>query len=327
MTSQPPTAAAERLLDEACGWVGKMHSGHFDPDAQQQLAAWRAADASHEQAWQNALALWQGMEQLRGRRIPGAEPLLTERNQPAVRGRHDFKRSAYFLAAACCAALAVSLAAYYPPQLWQADYLTHKSERRQISLADGSRVTLNSGSAIELHFDGTVRRIELLQGEAFFEVAKDADRPFIVSTDGLEIRAVGTAFDVHRLAGRTDVELVEGIVELQDSAHKHRLRLQAGQAASIGAGNIDIQPQPRAENMALWRDGLLQFDGLPLGAAVEQINRYRPGKVILLNQALAKTRISGLFRLDALDQAVASLRTAVPQLQIVQITPYLLVLR
>lgn len=327
MTSQPTTAATERLLDEACGWVGKMHSGQFGPDAQQQLAAWRAADASHEQAWQNALALWQGMEQLRSRRIPGAEPLLTERyRKPAVRGRQGFKRRAY-LAAACCAALAVSLTAYYPPQLWQADYLTHKGERRQISLADGSRVTLNSGSAVELHFDGTVRRVELLQGEAFFQVAKDADHPFIVSTDGREIRAVGTAFDVHRLAGRTAVELVEGIVELQDAAHKHRLRLQAGQAATIDAGGIAIQPPRHAENMALWRDGLLQFDGLPLGAAVEQINRYRPGKVILLNQALAETRISGLFRLDALDQAVASLQTAVPQLQIVQITPYLLVLR
>jgi transmembrane sensor len=327
MTSQPTTAAAERLLEEACDWVGKMHSGHFGVDARQQLADWRATDASHEQAWQNALALWQGMEALRGRGIPGAEPLLRERyRKPADRGLQGYSRRA-FLAAACCAALTISLAAYYPPRLWQADYLTNKGERRQLSLADGSRVTLNSGSAVEVHFDGAVRRIELLQGEAFFQVTKDANHPFIVSTDGREIRAVGTAFDVHRLAGHTDVELVEGIVELQDAEHKHRLRLQAGQAATIGAGGIDTQPARPTENMALWRDGLLQFDGLPLGAAVAQINRYRPGKLILLNQALAETRISGLFRLDALDQAVASLKTAVPQLQILAITPYLLVLR
>lgn len=325
MTSQPPSA--ERLLEEACDWVGKMHSGQFGPDAQQQLAEWRATDASHEQAWQKAQALWLGMEQLRGRTIPGAEPLLTERHRkPAARGRHSHARHA-FLAAACCAGLAVSLATYYPPRLWQADHLTDKGEQRKIILADGSQLTLNSGSAIDLHFDGTVRRVELLQGEAFFEVAKDANRPFIVSTDDREIRAVGTAFDVLRLAGRTDVELVEGIVELEDGTHKQRARLLAGQTASIGVSGIELQPPRPSENMALWRDGLLQFDGLPLDAAVAQINRYRPGKVVLLNQALAETRISGLFRLDALDQAVASLQTAVPQLQIVQITPYLVVLR
>jgi transmembrane sensor len=79
--------------------------------------------------------------------------------------------------------------------------------------------------------------------------------------------------------------------------------------------------------MALWREGYLQFDNLPLQEAVEQINQYRQGRVVLLNTALANKRISGLFRLDALDQAVASLKDAVPELQTISMTAYVVVLR
>lgn len=329
MTSQSTPSDAERLLDEACGWLAKLHSGDFSPTEQQRLAAWRAAAADHEHAWQKAQALWQGMQGLRGRSIPGSAPLLQERyrkpaSHPAPR---RFQERKLKWAAACCAALAVTLTAFYPPRLWQADYLTSKGEQRSITLADGSRVMLNSDSALKVHFDDAIRRIELLQGEAFFEVAKDANHPFVVTTAGREVRAVGTAFDVLRQAGRTRVELIEGIVDIQDAQHNRHQRLRAGQTAVISADTVDIQSNRQPENMALWRDGYLQFDGLPLNEAVAQLNRYRPGKVVLLNQALADKRISGLFRLDALDQAVASLKNAVPQLQIINITPYLVVLR
>lgn len=329
MPSQALPTEAERLLDEACDWVGKMHSGEFSPTDRQQLDDWRAADARHEQAWRKAMALWQSMEQLRGRKIPGAEPLLQER-YPRTSTSSKPKpapHSKRWLAAACCAMLAIGLTLAFPPQLWQADYITSKGEQKSIRLADGSNVMLNTDSALAVHYDNAIRRIELLQGEAFFQVAKDADHPFVVTTDGREVRAIGTAFDVRRHNGYTDVELIEGIVEIQDARHHQHKRLQAGQTALIGADSIEIQRSRPPESMAVWRDGFLQLDGLPLSEAVAQINRYRSGKVILLNDALANTRISGLFRLDELDQAVASLQSAVPQLQMVQITPYLVVLR
>lgn len=247
----------------------------------------------------------------------------------SLKGRVNTKtrsRRSLTLAVACCALLAVTLTALYPPAFWRADYLTGKGEQRTVTLADGSRVMLNTTTALAIHFDDNLRRVELLTGEAFFEVAKNPQRPFVVSSAGSEVRAVGTAFSVQRQSAQTQIELVEGIVEIQDDQQR-RERLTAGQSALISGHAIALQAAKRPENMALWRDGYLQFDGLPLHQAVAQINQYRPGRVVLLNTALADKRISGLFRLDALDQAIASLKAAVPELRIVSVTPYLVVLR
>ncbi|MDT4331658.1 FecR family protein [Methylomonas sp. MED-D] len=425
MSTEPMPDDAERLLEQACAWLSRLHSGEFPVSARQELNAWRAADSAHEQAWQRAEALWAGLGQLRGRRIiPGAQPLpgegsLQAKIQPSPPGRgqsegmqtnalthfdslaptlsvidpditlssismqssreesellrqspgqggrqaqaadvlaassvaildsrlrgndslRDFKDSvdnrthrrrrgrSLTLAVACCALLATTLSVLYPPAFWRADYSTGKGEQRSVTLADGSRVMLNTATALAIHFDASTRRVELLAGEAFFDVAKNPQRPFVVTAAGSEVRAVGTAFAVKRQPEQTEVELVEGIVEIQDAGRKHQERLTAGQSASIGANSIALKNAGQPDGMALWRAGYLQFDGLPLSDAIAQINQYRPGRVVLLDTALADKRISGLFRLDALDQAIASLKAAIPALQIVSITPYLVVLR
>lgn len=335
MSTAPTPPEPQQLLEQACAWLSKMHSGEFSRVEQQQLAAWRAADPAQERAWQQAQATWHGLEGLRSRNIPGSQPLIQEhyrkKNPPptvSTRPPPRRRRRLLSLAIACSAVLAVTMPTLYSPTtVWQADYLTEKGQQRTVMLADGSRVTLNSATALAIHFDEGVRRVELLQGEAFFDVAKNPQQPFVVTTDGKEVRAIGTAFSVQRGTEQTKVELVEGIVEIQDARHQHHERLRAGQTALIGADNLSVQTASRPDSMALWRDGYLQFDGLPLQEAITQINRYRPGRVVLLNPSLADKRVSGLFRLDALDQAIASLKTAVPALQTVSITPYLVVLR
>ncbi|OAI18124.1 iron dicitrate transport regulator FecR [Methylomonas koyamae] len=335
MTTAPMPDDDLRLLEQACAWLAKMQSGEVSAADSQSLADWRAAAPAHERAWQRAQAVWQGLEPLRGRQIPGAEPLSQERGRQAVaeagsglrqmpRAPNRHRRQRYTLGLAACALLALTVVTFYPPLLWQADYVTGKGEQRRVVLADGSRAILNADSALAIRFDKLQRRVELLRGEAFFEVAKDGQRPFLAATDAGEVRAVGTAFGVRRSAAQTQVELVEGRVEIRAGGLVNPLA--AGQTAAIAAGRISVAPG-RAENMAVWRDGYLQFDGVPLAEAVERINSYRPGKVLLLNSAWADKRISGLFRLDALDQAVAGLGSAVPGLRIVQLTRYLVVLR
>lgn len=336
MTTAPPPEDDPRLLEQACAWLAKLQSGAVSVADRQGLAAWRAAAPAHERAWQRAQAVWQGLEPLRGRPIPGADPLLQERGrQPAAAGAGPIARSVsprsnrasrqrFRLAVAASALLALTLTAFYPPLLWQADYLTGKAEQRRVLLADGSRVILNADSALAIRFDNLQRRVELLRGEAFFEVAKDAQRPFLAATDAGEVRAIGTAFGMRRAGAQTQVELVDGRVEIR-VGDRHN-PLAAGQTAAIVDGQVSVRPG-RSENMAVWRDGYLQLDGVPLAEAVERINAYRPGKMLLLNSAWADKRISGLFRLDALDQAVAGLAAAVPGLKIVPLTRYLVVLR
>ncbi|MFZ2451949.1 MAG: FecR family protein [Methylovulum miyakonense] len=324
MSTEASLDEADPHLTTAINWLAELHSGEFSPAQQTQWAAWRRADAAHEQAWQQAQTLWQGLEGLRGKTIPGAQPLLPETRRQTNKTR-PYRLSALAMAMACSAILAVVVPLAYPPSLWQADYVTEKGEQRSLMLADGSTVTLNSGSAVSIHFGPSLRRVDVLQGEAFFAVAK-AKQPFLVTTAYGEVRAIGTAFSVQLREQDTQVELVEGKVEIQDAQHQKQARLTAGQTAQISQGQIAISTKP-AESLALWREGYLQFDGLPLGQAVAQINRYRPGRVVLLNPALAKHRVSGLFRLDALDQAILSFKAAVPQLQTFSVTPYWVVLR
>lgn len=360
MSTEPPSQdVTERLLEQACGWLSKLHGGEFSSAEQQQLAAWRETDSAHEQAWQRAQVIWQGLEQLRGRVIPGSASLPVEIDRqvqmrpdrilpPSRRraassasffrpgskqvvigrqiGRPNSARR-FGVAMACSALLVAGLAALYPPLLWQADYLTGTGQQSSITLADGSRLILNTASAVAIRFDDSVRRVELLKGEAFFEVAKNPQRPFVVTAAGSEVRAVGTAFDVRRQDAQTQVELVEGVVDVRNTQGLTSQRLQAGQIALIADSDITVQVARSPQDLAMWREGYLQFDGLPLHEAVAQINRYRPGRVVLLNSSLADKRVSGLFRLDALDQAILSLQAAVPQLQTVSITPYLVVLR
>lgn len=326
MSTEPMSSDSEHLLELACDWLSKMYSGDFSPADELQLSVWRANSLAHEQAWQQAQAVWQGMEGLRNKTIPGSEPLLQERYpKPVTKPR--YRQRLVPMAVACSVLLAVTLSVFYPPELWQADYVTDKGQQRTVTLTDGSKVTLNSASALAIHFDQSTRRVELLQGEAYFQVAKDKAHPFIVNSHHSEVRAVGTAFDVLRQNNQTKVELTEGIVEIHDARQLHRERLQAGQTALISDDAIALQATRKPENMALWRDGYLQFDNLPLHEAVQLINQYRTGRVVLLNNTLANKRVSGLFRLDALDQAVVSFKDAVPELQTIKMTSYLVVLR
>ena len=331
MPSEPTPSDTDRLLEEACAWLARMESGEAGPADQTALAEWRAAAPAHEQAWRRAERLWHGIEPLRGRQgLPGSQPLPQElRPLPRMpaKPRPRRRRLLPALAVACTVLLGVALGMFYPPVYWQADYLTEKGERRALKLADGSTVTLNTASAVAVEFDGDTRRVRLLQGEAFFDVAKDAKHPFVVSAREGEVRAVGTAFSVQRQDAGLRVELVEGLVDVEDRRHRHKERLRPGQIALIGADSIQALPATRSDNLALWREGYLRFDGLPLRAAVEQINRYRPGQIVLLNSHLAESRISGLFRLDALDQAIDTLQAAIPGLQKTAITSRLLVLR
>lgn len=329
MPQRLKSAEFEMLLQQASGWLAQMHSGGLTEAGQGELTEWRNADPSHEQAFQQVQAAWTGLEGLRGRTIPGSTPLPNEKNQhqPSRKTVSLPKRQPQnrIIAIACSLLLAASLILLNLPLSWQADYLTGKGEQRTVTLADGSQVMLNTDTALAIHFGKNLRRVELLAGEAFFEVAKGKPQAFAVTVSGNEVRAVGTAFNVRRDPDQTEVQLVEGIVDLSDSHHLKPTRLKAGQTAWMSDEGIATQAGLPGD-MAVWREGYLQFDGVPLKDAIAQINRYRNGWIVLLNDQFANKRVSGLFRLNALDQAVDSLKAAVPGIKMRMLTANIIVL-
>ncbi|MCY1435382.1 Protein FecR [compost metagenome] len=228
--------------------------------------------------------------------------------------------------AACVAVLAVVVALPRPLAGVYADYATRIGERRSIELADGSRVWLNSGSALSVDFSTGERRLALHAGEALFEVAKDPQRPFIVRAGDTEVMAVGTRFDVDSRGGQTRVDVTEGVVQVSKAASQP-LRLSAGQRLSLD----ERTPEPAAvqpldlDSASAWQRGKLIFNQRPLGDVLAELERYLPESILLTDDALRAHKVSGVFDLDD----PAALLKTLERLQPVTVTrlPWLVLIR
>lgn len=199
-------------------------------------------------------------------------------------------------AAAACAAIACTVALQFGMAI--DNYRTAVGEQRVIRLADGSRLTLNTDSAVEVALDDDRRSVSLLRGEASFTVAHDPRRPFLVAADGVTLRAVGTAFNVRLRAQLTEVTVTTGMVAI-NASDGDRL-VPAGRAAVVRPGAIAVTQLADAaiDRRLAWRSGKLSFDGDTLAQAVEEFNRYRVSPMVIGDPALSGIRIGGTFRAD-----------------------------
>jgi transmembrane sensor len=189
-------------------------------------------------------------------------------------------------------------------------YSTEVGGQRLALLEDGSRVRLNTDSKVQVHFTRTERRVKLLRGEAFFEVAHNAARPFTVDTGEAHVRALGTKFDVRRDGDATQVTLLEGRVQIGQAGRPSTATLVPNQALTVTATGITAPRPSNAVEASSWTSGRLTFRGVPLKAAVQEINRYSAKKVVLaVSGAVGDEPVSGQFETGdtrAFVQAVAT---------------------
>lgn len=190
--------------------------------------------------------------------------------------------------------------------LWRAQPVVHETsvgERRTVALPDGSQVTLNTASRIEVRFGGGRREVVLAAGEAFFSVQRQADHaPFDVFSHAAQIRVTGTRFNLYRHAAFTDVDLLEGGVTVGPANGQTRdpanaaVRLAPGQAVRVSAsGRPGSVTSARIGRIEDWRRGLVSFDRTPLPVAVAEMNRYSRAPLRLDDAALGQLRIDGVF--------------------------------
>jgi transmembrane sensor len=180
---------------------------------------------------------------------------------------------------------------------------TAKGEFRRVPLQDESIANINSGSQIEVSFTRHQRRIDLRKGEAWFEVAKDKSKPFIVAAGDALVRAVGTAFSVRRLAAGSEVLVTEGTVEVWTGDGRGQRRLvTAGEHAFLAqdarAVSVTRQPDEISRKLA-WREGKLVLTRQTLGEAVADFNRYSTRTIVIADPALRDKRLVGQYQLDA----------------------------
>jgi len=300
--------------DEAARWVVRHDEGSLTPAEQAQFEAWKQASQAHADAFSRLSGHWKDLDLLAGLADTPAEKPLWKRPQ---------LWAGIGMAAAVMFAVIVGVNQFSGPhqatqqvaeQPGLGVYKTKVGDQEKITLADGSVVTLNTNSRIEARMNGTERTVRLLQGEAFFEVAHDASRPFrVYAGDGVTV-AIGTAFSVRLEKDSVQVVVSEGkvsysrVVDVQEP--EPVAFIAAGETALFGE-NVVIDKIDLAEidRKLSWTDGKLVFSGDRLSSVVADISRYADIRFEFDTQDLADMRVGGVFGLGEVDDMLEALET------------------
>ncbi|MFY9476981.1 MAG: FecR domain-containing protein [Aquabacterium sp.] len=299
-----PTGAT--VLEQASHWYALLQADEVSEADRTGWQRWLAADASHARAWARVEAMSQRFDAL---------PVMTDR-PAAVRALHRAqgagrRRALKVMGAAGVGALGGWLVArdegLHP---LRADLRTGVGGQRTLVLADGSRVWLNSASALRVAFGARERHLELLKGELLIDTAYDANRPLVVSTEEGRMHALGTRFGVYREGGRCHVSVFQGAVDVRARHADHRFVVPAGQHVSL-TGHEMHAPEAATPMREAWTRGLLVADDIRLGDFVDELARYQVGH-LACSPAVAGLRLVGVFPLNNIEQIYAALEQALP---------------
>lgn len=304
MSSIEATTDEANPIDRAAAhWVARAMRG-LDAEERAEFDAWRGADPRHGGSYVRALAI------ARLAAAPASESLVREPGEagPAGEGAGPSRRRVLQWAAAACVPGTIGAGSLY--HILGNRTSTARGEIRNIALADGSTAVLNTNSSIAVSMRAKRRTVDLLEGEAWFDVAHDPARPFEVRSGELVVRAVGTAFKVRSLPEGTHVVVTEGTVAIHRAASVEApIRLTAGRQLSFARGTMVEASLTGAqvEQQLAWRQGLIILDGQTLDVAVAEFNRYNELKLEVIGGKLASQRVYGTFRArdpEALAKAV-----------------------
>jgi transmembrane sensor len=281
---------AEEIAEQAAAWVARVDRSGGGREDEAELEAWLAGDSRRRGAYLRALSAWIMLDRASAFGAASGE----EEEVPPSRSRRWWAGGA---AAAALIAIGGAIALQPPPAQRIETVL---GEVRQVPLADGSTATVNTATALEVKLRRDGRQIALDHGEAWFEVARDPARPFVVSAGNVRARAIGTAFSVRRTQAGADVQVTHGVVEVWRAGEEGTARrVSAGTRAFVaygGAAAAVVQADAGIENSLAWRSGELVFDGDTLAAAAAEFNRYNDVKVRIEGPALAAETFVGRFR-------------------------------
>ena len=309
VSSKPVSA---QVLDAAIAWQLSLDSGN--PVEREEFAKWHAAHEEHARAWRQLGMLDQRFSVASG---PARAALLQSRHGIRQRVR-KLGRGLASIVVVCGLALFAG-ERYVPIHYWLADQRTATGEQRTLKLADGTRVNLNTHSAIDVRFDETRRLIVLQAGEILVETGHDDSRPFYVQTRDGSLRALGTRFIVKREDDATRLSVLQSAVAAQPEALHQEQVFKAGQQVlmrSDGLGPLlAVTPATDA-----WTRGMLVVDNARLGDVIAELARYRTG-YLGVDKAVADLRITGSFPLHDTTLALNALLPTLP-VQIEQHTPW-----
>jgi transmembrane sensor len=308
----------QRARAEASAWIVRLHGAHRTPELEAGFRRWLEANPDNAAEFERVTAVWESAPHAA---IAGL-PRMVQRERPSPNSRRFAAAATLLLFVAAAAFLGYRLA--HDPE-----YVTSIGEQRTVPLDDGSRIALNSNSRVQIEFTADKRTVRLLRGEAFFEVAHNKERPFVVIAGENEVTAIGTAFEVRYEPDHIDVTLVEGKVNVTSRAEllgvsarvansktglvqisSSGYAMTAGERVRIAKGAPAKVDAPRVEAVTAWRRGEVMLDDTPLPDAVAEMNRYSKKPLIIHGNSIAALRVSGIYHTgdsEGFSQSVAQL--------------------
>ncbi len=288
-----------RIDEEAASWVARLH-GDDSMAMRQAFEAWHEADPRHQGAYLRAEAAWTMLD--RAQVMTHGDTLLARRalEEKLKRNRASVSRR-YVMGGAVASSLTGAVAIGYALAS-RLSVATQVGELRSVPLSDRSIASVNTDSRIDVDMTPQIRHIALVKGEAWFEVAKNPEVPFVVSAGDIRVRAVGTAFSVRRRENGADVLVTEGTVEAWNvNDTDKRLTLTAGHEAfvPVKAEIVAVAYRPEeVERRLAWRDREIVLNSETLAEAVAEFNRYNDRQIVISDPALGAQKLVGGFHVD-----------------------------
>lgn len=299
------------ITETAALWIARLDSGQLSAGQLIELRDWAKASPAHMRELERLADIWEGMD-----RLTALQPIMTRPGPP----RH-WSMSYPAVAASLAAVSILTIMLYFTNQdrglveIEQA-YVTEVGEQRSIQPGEGSTISLNTNSGLQVEYSSERRLVRLTHGEAFFDVESSDHRPFVVETGFGNVVVTGTAFLVRLEQSVMEVVVEAGSVQLEnsgegfDSEATFVTGLGAGEVARVeSGGRRSIQPiDPGLMVRRLgWRDGMLMFDGDSLEEVIGEVGRYTPIRITIDDPELRERRIGGYFRIGEMDDLLATL--------------------
>jgi len=291
----------QAINDRAAEWVARLDAGALDESAQADLDHWLAGDERRRGAFFRAQIAWRMLD--RASVLGGGARDQADAEEavalPDGLDRRVDRRRALWAGGAVAASIAAAVlgVALKPKPSEQIE--TALGEMRRVPLEDGSLAAVNTDTRLAVDIQAESRNIRIDRGEAWFQVAKDKKRPFVVAVGDVRVRAVGTAFSVRRLEEGADVQVTEGVVEVWTIGREaNAAKVAAGTRTYVtyASGSAASTENRLAIDRTLsWRDGQLVFEGDTLGDAAAEFNRYNAVK-IRVSPELSGEKVVGRFR-------------------------------
>ena len=297
---------------QAIEWQVILSSDLVCEHLRHEFTEWLNKSADNQKAWQAINQLWNELDNLKWTDIDNNThyaPVLTFKPTSIAKKPPPYNKIGLAMAASV-----LLLVGTIRQQLdfYLADYHCNAGQQQQITLVDGSKILLNTESALSVDFSEHQRLITLHQGEGYFKVAADSSRPFVVKTAAGQVQALGTAFDVKQLEQEASVTVFEHAVKITTANGKQKNKLLESEQIIFTQDDFKAVNLANLQRAAAWHQQIMVFQDKPLAEVVAELNRYRPGKIIIIGDTVKKLSITGVFGIADSDIALQTIQQTLP---------------